>query len=103
MRPITADALAKVQAGYVLIADVLGAEAPELYVADNRQGYGGMLCELVSRPEVLQVHSHRLAPAKLFGKATPTPIKAEDFGTMAGYLWSGDEFALDGRGEEDEP
>lgn len=99
---VTAERLAKVHAGYVLKADVLGVDDQELYVSGNRQGYGALLCELTSRRDVLQVHSYRLAPAGLFGKSTPTPIIAENFGTMAGYLFSGDEFALDGRGE-DEP
>lgn len=99
---ITSQALQRIHAGYVLSADVLGADKPELYVSGDRQGYAGLLTELTSRPDVLQVSSYRLAPPSDYSKGTPTPIVAEDFGTMAGFLFSGDEFALDGRGEEDD-
>jgi hypothetical protein len=101
---ITSEQLAKVQAGYVLAADVIGAEHPELYVVGNRPGYVATLIDLTGRPDVLQVHSYRLAPAADYAKPTPTPLIVEDFGTMAGYLWSGDEFALDGldgRGDDE--
>lgn len=98
---ITPEQLVRVVAGYIMTVDVLGADDPEMYVAGDRQGYAGLMAEITSRPDVLQVHSQRIAPAHLFGKSVPTPIIAEDFGTMAGFLWSGDEFALDGRGEDE--
>lgn len=98
---ITTQQVSHVQAGYIMTVDVLGVDAPEYYVSGDRQGYAGQMAELTSRPDVLQVHSARLEPAYLHGKSVPTPIIAEDFGTMAGFLWSGDEFALDGRGEDE--
>jgi hypothetical protein len=90
----------RVVAGYILEVDVIGVDEREFYVAGDRQNYAALLCAHTGRPDVLQVFSRRVAPASTVGKATPTPVIAEDFGCMAGYWWSGDEFALDGKGEE---
>ena len=80
-----------VQSAYVLVADFLGSDEAHYYVALNRQAYAALLTDLTSRPDVLQVHSCRVLERHV----------VEDFGTMAGFLFSGDEFALDGRSDED--